>query len=435
MHVNAHLDVDVVAIENDDVLTVMLDLEAPTGDTDATRPDYAAVVVLDRSGSMSGAPLDAAKRGMLDLVDRLDERDSFGLVIFDDTAEVAVPAATIKDLGRDRIRQAIRAVRPGGSTDMSSGYLRGLQEARRAVGPGGATIVLLSDGHANSGVVDPAMFREMGAKAASQAITTSTIGVGLGYDDQILSELAIGGTGNHSFAEGADAAAAAIAGELEGLLSKTVQAASLMIKPADAVESITVLNDLPSQTAPGGVLVELGDFYSGEQRRLLVSIEVPAMAGLGLATVAHFVLQFVSIPDLLAHTVTLPVAVNVVPGDVAEGRVPDAEVRHQAMLLEVQSAKRESERAMRRGDIDAARRALSAARDALSGLGPGADGEVADELSDIDRSIDMLDDELPTAMRLTSASRAKRSRGYSGRTQGGEVRATGDDSDEEGEPQ
>ena len=433
MHVNAHLDVDVVALENDDIVTVMLDLEAPVGDTDATRPDYAAVVVLDRSGSMSGAPLAAAKRGLLDLVDRLDERDSFGLVVFDDRAQVAVPAATIKTLGRDRIRQAILDVRPGGSTDMSSGYLRGLQEARRVVPPGGATIVLLSDGHANAGIVDPAKFRDMGAKAASQAITTSTIGIGVGYDDQILSELAIGGTGNHSFAEEADAASAAIAGELDGLMSKTVQAASLTITPGDAVETITVLNDLPSQVLPGGVLVELGDLYSGEQRRLLFSITIPAMAGLGLATVAELILEFVSIPELISHTVTLPVSVNVVPQDVAQGRVPDPEVRRQAMLLEVQSAKRQSERAMRSGDVESARVSLSAARDALSTLGPRAGAEVADELADIARTLDMLDDELPSAIRLTSAGRTKRSRGYSGRLQGGEVLPTENVPDEDEE--
>ena len=215
MHVNAHLDVDVVALENDDIVTVMLDLEAPVGDTDATRPDYAAVVVLDRSGSMSGAPLAAAKRGLLDLVDRLDERDSFGLVVFDDRA--------------------------------------------------------------------------------------------------------------------------------------------------------------------------------------------------------------------------LPVSVNVVPQDVAQGRVPDPEVRRQAMLLEVQSAKRQSERAMRSGDVESARVSLSAARDALSTLGPRAGAEVADELADIARTLDMLDDELPSAIRLTSAGRTKRSRGYSGRLQGGEVLPTENVPDEDEE--
>ncbi len=305
---------------------------------------------------------------------------------------------------------------------MSSGYLRGLQEARRVVGSGGATIILLSDGHANSGITDPAKFRDMGAKAASQAITTSTIGMGVGYDDEILSELAIGGTGNHSFAEEADSAAAAIASELAGLLSKTVQAANLLIKPTGTdVATITVLNDLPSQGVAGGVLVELGDFYSGEQRRLLFSIGVPAMAALGLAIVAEFVLEFVSIPELESHTITMPVSVNVVPLDVAKGRVPDATVQREKLLLDIQAAKRDGERAMRSGDIDEARASLAMARGVLTTLGPDVDGTVAEELSELDQSIALLDDDVLSAVRFTSSSRTKRSRGYSGREQGGKV--------------
>ena len=422
MHISAHLDIDVVAVENDDVVTVLLDLTAPTGEVDASRPEHSVVVVLDRSGSMTGPPLESAKRGLLALVDRLDERDSFGLVVFDDVAEVVIPAATIRQLGRDCIRHAIGSVQPRGYTDMSSGYLRGLQEARRVVGSGGATIILLSDGHANSGITDPAKFRDMGAKAASQAITTSTIGMGVGYDDEILSELAIGGTGNHSFAEEADSAAAAIASELAGLLSKTVQAANLLIKPTGTdVATITVLNDLPSQGVAGGVLVELGDFYSGEQRRLLFSIGVPAMAALGLAIVAEFVLEFVSIPELESHTITMPVSVNVVPLDVAKGRVPDATVQREKLLLDIQAAKRDGERAMRSGDIDEARASLAMARGVLTTLGPDVDGTVAEELSELDQSIALLDDDVLSAVRFTSSSRTKRSRGYSGREQGGKV--------------
>ena len=422
MHISAHLDIDVVAVENDDVVTVLLDLTAPTGEVDASRPEQAVVVVLDRSGSMTGPPLESAKRGLLALVDRLDERDSFGLVVFDDVAEVVIPAATISQLGRDCIRHAIGSVQTRGCTDMSSGYLRGLQEARRVVGSGGATIILLSDGHANSGITDPAKFRDMGVKAASQAITTSTIGMGVGYDDEILSELAIGGTGNHSFAEEADSAAAAIASELAGLLSKTVQAANLLIKPTGTdVATVTVLNDLPSQGVAGGVLVELGDFYSGEQRRLLFSIGVPAMAALGLATVAEFVLEFVSIPELESHTITMPVSVNVVPLDVAKGRVPDANVQREKLLLDIQAAKRDGERAMRSGDIDEARASLAMARGVLTTLGPDVDGTVAEELSELDQSIALLDDDVVSAVRFTSSSRTKRSRGYSGREQGGKV--------------
>ena len=160
-------------------------------------------------------------------------------------------------------------------TDLSGGYLRGLQEARRAAGPAGATIVLLSDGHANAGVTDPVALRQVAANAGAQAITTSTIGIGHGYDEDILAEIATGGNGNHSFADDADAAAAALAGEVEGLLSKTAQAASLLIAPPPTSPA-SACSTTCRHAGPDGIMVELGDFYADETRRLLLELDVPA---------------------------------------------------------------------------------------------------------------------------------------------------------------
>ena len=51
------------------------------------------------------------------------------------------------------------------------------------------------------------------------------------------------------------------------------------------------------------------------------------MTAIGRATVAELVFTWVELPGLLSHTVTTPVAVNVVPGDEAHGRVPNPTVR------------------------------------------------------------------------------------------------------------
>lgn len=422
MHITAQLDVDVVCVEQDDSITVMLELEAPAGQSSFGRPPQAVLVVLDRSGSMAGPRLNAAQRALISLVDRLADQDYFGLVVFDDQAQLLIAADTVEALGRNSVKANIAAIRPGGMTDLSSGYLRGMQEARRIAAAGGGTLLVLSDGLANTGITDPAAFRQMAAGAAAQAITTSTIGIGLGYDELILSELAIGGTGNHTFAEEADAAAAAVASELDGLLSKTVQAASLLIKATEPVGAITVLNDLPSQAVNSGVMVELGDFYSGETRRLLVTLGIPGMAGLGLAQVAHLELNYVSVPDLHANTVTLPISVNVVPQDIARGRVPDAEVSKEKLILDAQASKQSSEQALRRGDIDTARddlsRTLNALREAES-LAPAA--ELQAEIEFLVGSLNDLEyrDAAYTTRKL-GADRAKKSRGYRERAQGGE---------------
>ncbi|MBK6763041.1 MAG: VWA domain-containing protein [Micrococcales bacterium] len=421
MHINAVLDLDVVALEEDDSVTVMLEFAAPEQVQDAERSPHTAVIVLDRSGSMAGERLASAKGALTSLIDRLDDSDHFGLVVFDDEAQVAVPTNTVDALGRPAVKHVIAAIGPGGTTDLSSGYLRGLQEVRR-VGTAG-TLLVLSDGHANTGITDPSVFRQMAAGAAAEAITTSSVGIGLDYDDLILSEMAIGGTGNHSFAEEADSAAAAVAGEIAGLLSKTVQAGSLLIKPTQDVVSIALLSDVPSQGLADGVLVELGDFYSGEQRRLLVTLGVPAMAALGLAQVAQLHLNYVSVPDLQAHTVTIPVSVNVVPGDVAKGRVPDPVVQREKLLLGAQSAKRSSEQALRRGDVESARAAMRLSLDDLTAaLAHSPSPEIDEEVGFTEHSLQELDLREATYMsRRLSSDRAKKARGYRGRAQGGQV--------------
>ena len=419
MHVSAHLDVDLVAVEATDTVTVMLDLQAPAAvdDPTAARPEHTAIIVLDRSGSMSGHRLEAAKRAIVELVARLDDKDSFGLVAFDDQTEVVVPAGKVGDHGRERITRLIEAVGPGGSTDLSGGYLRGLQEARRACGPAGATIVLLSDGHANAGITDPVALRKVAANAGAQAITTSTIGIGSGYDQDLLAEIATGGSGNHTFAADADSAAAALAGEIEGLLNKTVQAASLLIAPTSDVAQVGILNDLPSHAVTGGIMVELGDFYSGETRKLLIELTIPAMAALGLAQVADLTLTYVELPALEQHTVTLPVSVNVVPADLAAGRVPAPEVEREKLLLSAQRAKRASEDALARGDYDSARLTLDGAAGSLAAM-PGAamDDEVAAEIAWLTTTRDGLADwdRDYTSKRLRSEANRK-SRGYKSR--------------------
>lgn len=431
MQLNTQLDITMVAVDTDDTVTLLLDLQAPAAPaTEQPRPEHTAVVVLDRSGSMAGGRFNAAKRALLDLVARLHDDDRFGLVVFDSVAEVITPAGRVCELGRDRIRQDIANLTTRGMTDLASGYLRGLQEARRVCGPAGATVVLLSDGHANSGLRDPEKLRAVASDAAGDCVTTSTIGIGTDYDEQILAAVAEGGQGNHSFAEHADAAAAAVAAELDGLLSKTVQAASLLIRPTGDVAAVSILNDgLPSHRVEGGVQVELGDFYAGEQRKLVIKLAVPAMAALGLAQVADLSLTFVEMPALRQQTVTLPVSVNVVPADVAAGRVPNPVVERERLLQQTQTAKREAEEALRRGDLDEARRSLSAARSRIDAAADDVrDDELLLEWSWLGSTQNSLDerDRLYNIKRLRSDS-SRKSRGYKNRTQGGEVPPADDD--------
>lgn len=383
MQLNSYLDVDVVAVEQDDQITTMLELIAPVPRADNPRPPAAVQVVLDRSGSMSGDRLDAAKLALIRLVDRLEPSDQFGLVVFDDEVQVVIPAGPVAD--KQVTNHAIAQILPGGCTNLSAGLLRGLQEARRVAGQTGATLLLLSDGHANSGEVDPARLGAIAESARQATITTSTIGIGLGYDEVLLSALARGGQGNHVFAEQVDDAAAAVAGEVEGLLSKTVQAASLIIRSEAAVDTVTIWNDLPSSPIDGGIMVELGDLWAGETRKLVISFAVPAKPGLGLARVADLELRYVALPEFAEQTITMPVHVNVVPGDHAAGRIPNPKVRTELIYQKAQDAKRKASDALRSGDYQVAEATYESAVCELRDLMCASPSqEIAEELDVID---------------------------------------------------
>ncbi|MGC5258232.1 vWA domain-containing protein [Gordonia sp. DT218] len=366
MKLSAALDVEVVAHEAADEVTLLLELEAPAG-PDTDRAPTALQVVLDRSGSMSGPPLEGAQKALAGVVAQLDPSDVFGVVTFDDDAQVVVPAGPLAD--KQCAVDAIQSIVAGGCTDLSSGYLRGLQELRRstkAAGVRGGTVLVISDGHVNSGIQELDEFASITAKAAANGIVTSTLGYGRGYDETLLSAIARSGNGNHVFADDPDTAGAAIAGEVEGLLAKSAQAVTLTVHYVPQVQSLSLYNDLPAhQIGDGEVMIELGDLYALESRKLLLRMKVDGLAALGLAQIAELELRYVETASLTEHTVSLPISVNVVPGDELGDRMPDPKVQSERLYQEGQAAKLEASRAYEAGDLDAGQAHLRASRERL----------------------------------------------------------------------
>jgi len=393
MKINALLDVSLVAHETADEVAVLLELEAPAAPTTKRAP-ASLQVVLDRSGSMGGAPLEGAKQALVALVRRLEPTDNFGLVTFDDTAQVVVPAGPLSD--KEAVVAQIRAVHAGGTTDLSAGYLRGLREIRRVATTGG-TVLVVSDGHVNAGVSAPDAFATITAKAYADGVVTSTLGYGRGYDETLLAAIARAGSGNHVFAADPDAAGAAIAGEVDGLLEKVVQALSLTVRFEPAVRFLRLFNDLPAQQlGDGEVMIELGDLFAEEGRKVLLKLGVPAMAKLGLAEVARLELAYVELPGLVEHVATLPITVNVVPGDEAAGRVAHPTVSSEVLFQEAQDVKRQASEAFERGDLDAGQRLLgettSRLRRALDVSPEAGKPEIRAELDDVNRMDQMTYD-------------------------------------------
>ncbi len=174
-------------------------------------------IVLDRSGSMAGPKLEAARQAAAMLVRRLRSEDVVSVVAYDqDVATVAEPAT---GTAQQDLAQRIERIESGGSTNLSGGWLRGRELVARARGQSGAhRILLLTDGLANVGITDAPSLVGMCASARENGISTTAIGFGEDYDESLLRAMAEAGGGNLYYIEKPDQAAGIFADEAEGLL-------------------------------------------------------------------------------------------------------------------------------------------------------------------------------------------------------------------------
>lgn len=134
----------------------------------------------------------------------------------------------------------------------------------------------------------------MARSTAQHGITTTTIGVGDGFAEELLTDLADAGGGTGWFAESAEGVPAIFAGEFDDLVALAAQNVSVELRPGPDVELLAVLNDYPSVAVDGGVQILVGDAFAGQRLRVVTKLHIPRLARLGVQQVAEFVLRYVS---------------------------------------------------------------------------------------------------------------------------------------------
>ncbi|EFQ84262.1 von Willebrand factor type A domain protein [Aeromicrobium marinum DSM 15272] len=364
---------------------VLVDVEAPALPTREDALPTRLVVVLDRSGSMSGARLDHAKRALRQVVEALSPSDSFGLVTFDQHVEVAVNAGPVTDPAA--VLRAVDAVRPGGSTDLAGGLIEGLRQATLL--DGDARVLLISDGHANQGVVDPDALQTFTARHLDRGVTTSTLGMGLGYDETLLGAVSRGGTGEQHFAEEADTAVGAITAECGDLAAQRFLQCRLTIVPGSSMAGLQVVNDVAVHAAGDGSQVTIGGLRPGDSRSLVLQVSPHTVSRPGRRKVAKVHLDWVFADDLTEHSASTSVWARVArPGD-PHPQV-DRDVTAEVVLQRALRRKRAAVAAMQAGDTDEVGRIVANISRFLSRWQELIPRNRWDELLDVDRSAQRL---------------------------------------------
>jgi len=246
--------------------------------TQRVRPT-AFTVVLDRSGSMGGAPIEHAKRACHEVIKNFRPEDYFSLVVFDDSAQVVIPLE--QPVNRFSWYQTVDQIQAGASTNLMAGWLLGRDELMKAqkTADGIAPIrkiLLLTDGHLNAGITEPDHVEALTrAGLEKDEIRTSCLGFGDGYNENILAAMSKVGQGQLHDADSPEKFPIILADELDGLQKITVQNLRLRIQPKLFCNAWKQYGDYPQVQLPDKrTELALGDLVSGEERYVVLMLEV-----------------------------------------------------------------------------------------------------------------------------------------------------------------
>jgi Ca-activated chloride channel family protein len=237
------------------------------------RPAVNMAVVIDKSGSMSGEKIEKAKEAAIMAICRLGPQDIISVVTYDTEVCVLVPAT--KAVDKESIFCKMRRVTAGGSTALYGGVEKGAGEVCKFLSENHVNrVVLLSDGLANVGPDRPEDLGRLGRHLIKKGISVTTVGLGLGYNEDLMTRLAYVSDGNHYFAENARDLARIFDKEFENALSVVAKDIVIHIECAPHIRPIRLLGRTGRITGQH-VWVNIEQIYNQHEKYVLLEVEIP----------------------------------------------------------------------------------------------------------------------------------------------------------------
>ncbi|MEM9066999.1 MAG: VWA domain-containing protein [Myxococcota bacterium] len=320
------------------------------------RPPMALSLVVDTSGSMSGAKIQNARMAAASLLETVADGDIVSLYAFSNGVVEIAPPTPVNQATRASLMQRVQYLHAGGGTNMYAGVTTGIQRIAQTT-PSTHTVrrlVLISDGHANIGPADPMSLGNLAANGTEYGVQISAIGVGLDYDENTLGTLAVRSSGRLYHLEHPYQMAQILEREVNLLASTVATDAYIEIIPAPGVrilEGVTQGATLQNNR----LRVPIGSVFAGQRRDVLfrAAVDTSSAGQRSLAT-ARFVYRPAG-SNQGEQVQTTDVAYRVTRGAPPANAVQPT-VQAMVATVEAARAQRQAAEALNRGDRAAAER-------------------------------------------------------------------------------
>jgi Ca-activated chloride channel family protein len=317
-------------------------------------------LVLDRSGSMAAEnKIGFAREAAIYAVQQLLATERVSVVVFDDKVEIIVPNTWAAQ--KTPIVQLLQRVQPGGSTALHAAWVEGCKQVSRFLLEGGLNrVLLLSDGIANVGQINPDTIAYEVKAWSHQGVSSTVLGVVHDYNEDMLEAIARSGDGNYYYIQSPAQLSAIFQTELRGLLLTAGTKVSLGIEPLQGVTVLDVLNDL-EKTEHGRL--KLSNLIGGMPIEVVVRLSVPPLSQAG--ALCRFRLAWDVPGQRQRQVVWATLALPVHAWTDWERISANADVEERAVLLLVARLKKQATEEVEKGAQAAAERCINAAKELL----------------------------------------------------------------------
>ncbi|WP_119672083.1 vWA domain-containing protein [Deinococcus sp. RM] len=303
----------------------------------ARRPVNLALAI-DVSGSMAGSPLKHAIRAAQAVVDGLEPQDLLSVVLYDDSVSTLIAPTAVTD--RAALKDRIGSIRAGGLTNLSGGWLKAIEHVQAGASADRVSRVLvLTDGQANVGITQDDVLIKTAGQKAEAGVTTTTLGFGSSFNEDLLMGMARAAGGNFYFIQSTDDARDVFSFELQTMKAVVAQNLTVTLTPAAGVTVADILS--LHRPGPSPLTLDLGDVYEDEDKLLGLRLNLPERAAgtHGLLTLAYSA-DTVQDGAITRVEGTLPVQAAFGPLDASVSS--DAEVTLDLARLQIARAKEDA---------------------------------------------------------------------------------------------
>ncbi len=188
-------------------------------------------LVIDRSGSMEGSPLEYVKQACSYVVDLLSPDDVLSIVTFEETVDVLMPPQRVTN--KQPIKEGIARLQPGNTTNLYDGMALAASQVLQGLDPGRATrMVVLSDGDPTAGIKDFGALVNHAGEIKARGVTVTFLGFGPDYNEELLAGMAKRGGGNYYYIPRPELIPEVFRTELEKLMTVVAKNLRLDLKLA-----------------------------------------------------------------------------------------------------------------------------------------------------------------------------------------------------------